>query len=75
MKQTMGTKKRTPLLQLTVNADFNWDSPETMTTFYKAEIKKASDALNQLSILTDAKQIVTLCCKIKAMKKKLLRGW
>jgi Holliday junction resolvase RusA-like endonuclease len=46
-----------------------------MTTFYKAEIKKANDALNQLSILSDSKQIVTLCGKIKAMKKKLVRGW
>jgi hypothetical protein len=75
MKQTMGNKKRTPLLHLSVNADFNWDSVETMITFYKAEIKKANDALNQLSIMDDAKQIVILCGKIKLMKKKLVRGW
>jgi len=73
MKQTMGTKKRTTLLNLAVDTDFNWDSFETMTAFYTAEIKKASDALNQLSIMDDAKQIVILCGKIKLMKKKLVR--
>ena len=75
MKQTMGTKKRANALQLATDTDFNWDSFETKATFYTEEIKKASESLNQLSILDDARQIVTLCGKIKMMKNKLRRGW
>ena len=75
MKQTMATKKRTALLNLDIDADFNWDSVETMRAFYTAEIKKACEALNQLSVLTDAKKIVELCSSIKSMKRRMVRGW
>lgn len=75
MKQLMATKKRTALLNLDIDADFNWDSVETMRAFYSAEIKKACDALNQLSILDDAKKIIDLCSSIKTMKRRMVRGW
>jgi hypothetical protein len=75
MKQTMATKKRTAMLHLDVDADFNWDSIETMRAFYTAEIKKAFEVLNKLSVLEDAKEIISLCSKIKIMKKKVVRGW
>jgi len=75
MKQTMGTKKRTPLLNIAVDADFNWDSIETMRAFYSAEIKKSVEVLNQLSILDDAKKIIDLCSSIKSMKRRMVRGW
>ena len=75
MKQTTGTKKRTPLLNLAVDTDFNWDSVETMRAFYSAEIKKACDTLNQLSILKKKKKIIDLCSSIKTMKRRMVRGW
>ena len=69
------TKKRTPLLNIAVDADFNWDSIETMRAFYSAEIKKSVEVLNQLSILDDAKKIIDLCSSIKSMKRRMVRGW
>lgn len=54
-----------------IDANYNWDSFETMATFYKAEIKKAHESLNQLSVMEDARDIIKLCGKIKAMKLKL----
>jgi hypothetical protein len=53
------------------DANYNWDSFETMATFYKAEIKKAHESLNQLSVMEDARDIIKLCAKIKSMKSKL----
>jgi hypothetical protein len=75
MKQTMGTKKRADALQLATDTNFNWDSLETRANFYTEEIKKINESLSHLSILDDARQIVTLCGKLKLMKNKLRRGW
>jgi hypothetical protein len=75
MKQTMGTKKRANALQIAADTDFNWDSFETRANFYTEEIKKINESLNRLSIMDDARQIVTLCGKLKLMKNKLRRGW
>jgi predicted Rossmann-fold nucleotide-binding protein len=53
------------------DADYKWDSLETMVSFYNAEIKKANESLNQLSVMEDAKAIIDLCSKIKGLKLKL----
>lgn len=53
------------------DTDYNWDSFETMVAFYNAEIKKANESLNQLSVMEDAREIINLCSKIKTLKAKL----
>lgn len=75
MKQTMATKKRATALQLAADTDFNWDSFETRAAFYTEEIKKINESLNRLSIMDDARQIITLCGKLKLLKDKLRRRW
>jgi hypothetical protein len=75
MKHIMGNAKRQVKLQQTItsiaDAGFNWDSFETRALFYTEEIKKHRQSLNQLSIMGDAKTIISLCGKIKAMQQKL----
>ncbi len=75
----MAAKKTTAVLLHTVSevADThcNWDSVETMAAFYTEEIKKTTALVNSLSILDNAKQIISLCKKIKLMKEKLRRKW
>ncbi len=75
MKHVMGTTKREVRLQHSITsiaeANFNWDSFETKALFYAEEIKKYRQSLNQLSIIGDAKTIISLCGKIKAMQQKL----
>jgi hypothetical protein len=75
MKQVMGTSKKAGRLQQTINSitdtSYNWDSLETRALFYKEKIKKYRQSLNQLSIMGDAKTIISLCGKIKAMQQKL----
>jgi hypothetical protein len=75
MKHIMGSTKREVHLQQSITsiagAGFNWDSFETKALFYTEEIKKYQQSLNQLSIMGDAKMIISLCGKIKAMQQKL----
>jgi hypothetical protein len=75
MKHIMGTTKREVRLQQSItsiaDAGFNWDSFETKALFYTEEIKKYQQSLNQLSIMGDAKTIISVCNKIKAMQQKL----
>lgn len=71
----MASKKTITRINHTItgidDADYNWDSFETMATFYNAEIKKAHESLNQLSVMEDAREIIKWCGKIKLMKAKL----
>ncbi len=75
MKHIMDITKREVRFQQSItsiaDAGFNWDSFETKALFYTEEIKKYQQSLNQLSLLGDAKKIISLCGKIKAMRQKL----
>lgn len=77
MKPFMAAKKTTIGLPHSVievaDTHCNWDSVETMALFYTEEIKKTTALVNTLSILENAKQIISLCKKIKLMKEKLKR--
>ena len=79
MKQVMSEPKKQNCINRSIegiaDADYNWDSFEVMAEAYTEKIQQHEQTLTQLTIMDDAKLIISICTEIKLMKTRLRRGW